>query len=351
MKRIILTTTAVAAAVAGLAACGSESGTKTAQAQAPTITEASDEPETTTAAECQHGGVRGMGVHRERCVNGEWRTSPAPQDVTPPQNQNEAPTTTPRPTTTTTPPLQVDPAVAMGTAVAAGVPAEAVCNWPTVMPAGSSRPVGCPVVNPDASEGTWNFTLFSDMTISEPLYTETKAPPAPPAVFDGSGSTVLDLGQTYSDKMLLIASNDGDSNFIIRSLSEDLSEAGYPVNEIGPIGGTYLLNENSGDTTRYLEIDAEGNWHIEVMDVSWAKHWDGSAPLVGQGSDVFVYDGGPGLIDYSNDGDSNFIVTDQDYDLVINEIGPIAGTTTISGGPVFVTVDAEGSWSLTVRPI
>ena len=62
---------------------------------------------------------------------------------------------------------------------------------------------------------------------------------------------------------------------------------------------------------------------------------------------MFVYVGDPGLIDYSNDGDSNFFVNGLvGGDLFINEIGPVSGTTTITVGPILVVVDAEGGLDL-----
>jgi hypothetical protein len=177
----------------------------------------------------------------------------------------------------------------------------------------------------------------------------TTLPPAP-LVFDGSGSTVLDLGQTLSEAKLLVASNDGSSNFIVTAKSDKLEDQGNIINEIGPTAGTYTLNLRDNDRTRYLEIDAEGNWHFEIKALTDARPWGGEE-LTGVGNDVVVYTGKPGLLDYSNDGDSNFIVTDLRRDLVINEIGPISGTTTIPEGPLLVTIDAEGNWTMTVRPV
>lgn len=177
----------------------------------------------------------------------------------------------------------------------------------------------------------------------------TTLPPAP-LVFDGSGSNVLDLGQTLTEAKLLVASNDGDSNFIVTAKSEDLEDQGNIVNEIGPTSGTYTLNLRDSDRTRYLEIDAEGNWHFEIKPLTDARPWGGEQ-LAGVGNDVVVYTGDKGLLDYSNDGDSNFVVTDLRNDLFINEIGPISGTTTIPKGPLLVTIDGEGNWTMTVRPV
>jgi hypothetical protein len=184
-----------------------------------------------------------------------------------------------------------------------------------------------------------------------PTPTTTTPPLAQPMVYDGSGSTVLDLGATLTEPKILVASNDGGSNFIINAKSETLEDQGaLYVNEIGPTSGTYLLNLHDSDRSRFLEIDAEGNWHVEILDLRAARPWQGT--VSGVGSDVVVYTGQPGLLDYLCVGDSNCIMTDAlDSDLYVNEIGPISGTTTIAQGPMLIEVNADGDWSMNVRPV
>jgi hypothetical protein len=66
-----------------------------------------------------------------------------------------------------------------------------------------------------------------------------------------------------------------------------------------------------------------------------------------------LYTGDGGIVDYSNSGDSNFVV--QSYgnssELVINENGPITGTTPLlTPGRSILAIQAQGDWSLTERP-
>lgn len=103
--------------------------------------------------------------------------------------------------------------------------------------------------------------------------------------------------------------------------------------------------------TRYLKVDAEGNWRFEIKPLLSARQWPGGE-AAGTGADVLLYTGAAGILDYSNDGDSNFIVYgygSSGSPLLVNEIGPIQGSTTIQAGPMLVTVEADGGWVLTSR--
>jgi hypothetical protein len=82
--------------------------------------------------------------------------------------------------------------------------------------------------------------------------------------------------------------------------------------------------------------------------------WDGSAPFNGSGNDVVTYSGGAGILDYSNAGDSNFFVIAYGAnggDLLINDIGPVQGSSRMTPGPTILDIQAQGDWTLTVRPV
>ena len=75
-------------------------------------------------------------------------------------------------------PIVVDQAVAITNAQVHGVRADATCAWPGTVVAAAA--VQCTVVNDDLSEGTWTLTLNPDMSITDPVYVETKARPLTP---------------------------------------------------------------------------------------------------------------------------------------------------------------------------
>lgn len=76
-------------------------------------------------------------------------------------------------------------------------------------------------------DGEWvlpTTTTAAPTTTVPPTAPPTTLPPEP-IVYEGSGTNVLDLGQTITEPMIVVASNDGDSNFIVYPLDEQLAEA------------------------------------------------------------------------------------------------------------------------------
>lgn len=66
-------------------------------------------------------------------------------------------------------------------AEASGLPPGIPCAYPATIVAGASADIACAVVNLDASEGIWSFSVGYDAVIRvAPSYTQTKAPPPPP---------------------------------------------------------------------------------------------------------------------------------------------------------------------------
>jgi len=212
----------------------------------------------------------------------------------------------------------------------------------------------------------WTFSEFVDSetvnstttTTAPGTTTTTTLSPPPSIVLEGNGDQVIPIGQTLSQIYVVLASNDGTSNFTVESLTEGLEDVELVVNEIGPITSRNLMNTRQGDTATYFEVSAEGNWRLELIEVAVAIQtgvivtWDGVAPLTGSGNDVFAYSGSPGILQYSNSGDSNFVVeaySDDDSDLLVNDIGPVDGSSRITAGPLVVTVSANDAWSLAVQ--
>ena len=128
-------------------------------------------------------------------------------------------------------------------------------------------------------------------------------------MFDGSGADVIDLGSTITEPKLVVAISQGSSNFFAYEMGEDLVEDDLLVNEIAPSSGAYVMNLGQSDEgTRYIKVQADDAWHLEITSILEPRPWDGLAPLVGAGSDVVRYTGDGGILDYANTGNSNFFV-------------------------------------------
>lgn len=82
--------------------------------------------------------------------------------------------------------VQVNTWAAQAGAEALGLPAGTPCAYPASIVSGQTAVVACAVVNQDASEGTWHFTIASDSSVTGSAdYVETRPAPTtlPPETF------------------------------------------------------------------------------------------------------------------------------------------------------------------------
>ena len=78
--------------------------------------------------------------------------------------------------------------------------------------------------------------------------------------------------------------------------------------------------------------------------VTWPTAKTGTGPY------VFYLDySGPEVAKFTHDGESNIIIRAESgngSDGLVNEIGPYAGEVVLPEGPSFITVEADGNWSV-----
>ena len=183
-----------------------------------------------------------------------------------------------------------------------------------------------------------------------PTPTEKPASDWAPIVVKGSGSKVVKLDKPSDRAAIVTLTHEGDSNFVVWALDSTLKETQLLVNTIGNYRGTTLLDPDTADVTARLKIEADGNWTLKVQDVTKARRV--TEKIVGTGDDVVIYSGPAGVIAARALSEDNFVVWSysDSSDLLFNEIGPYRGENTISGGPLVLSIQAVGSWSMNVTP-
>ena len=221
---------------------------------------------------------------------------------------------------------------------------------------------------PAAPETTAATSLAPTVSAVSPIDPATEAPgtptslvPTPPTnsvptagvtQFSGYGNFVIDVnGYDLSQKVMVVTHN-GVAGFELSTLDQDLYQLALVESDVGSLSGTYPLGFDGDATPSYLRIDADGDWTIDIKPIEQARLWQADL-ISGTGPDVLRFEGGASVLEYTNAGSSNFIVQyhrNPGFDLVVNEIGPISGTTTMQAGPGVVVVDAEGDWALNARP-
>lgn len=178
------------------------------------------------------------------------------------------------------------------------------------------------------------------------------------------------VGQQLSDPVALEAGlgvftmeHDGGSNFAIWLYDAASGERlELLVNEIGPWFGSRAIElPATGDYL--LEVTADGNWSVEILQPTPATAIVESAPQTynGTGAQAVYFlqlDGGVHRVSATHNGESNFAVWAYNSDassrqLLFNEIGAFDGSAALNvdGGGVIAVFDiqADGDWTITVE--
>lgn len=179
----------------------------------------------------------------------------------------------------------------------------------------------------DAYDAKWG--KFSTVTIS------------------GSGADVVQLAKPLVAG-ILVASHDGEANFIVHSFNSKLKPKEYLVNEIGPFSGSVAFGIGYTKSKTYgFEIEADGAWTLILKPFSMAKTLTKS----GRGFGVYkVTYPSRKILKFTHDGSANFIVhqfcTNGSIDYVVNEIGRYSGKKIVSAGKCLLEIMADGNWTI-----
>jgi hypothetical protein len=166
-------------------------------------------------------------------------------------------------------------------------------------------------------------------------------------IYDGRGDSVLEIAKPAgTDVVLIDFRHAGGSNFAVKSLDASLGYIDLLVNTIGNYQGRTLVDAEVGESTKFLEITAGGDWHVEVHPLTAARTFVDA--IDGQGDDVVTFLGDPSVGQLTHGGTSNFAVwhyTTDGSDLLVNEIGGYDGSVPIRGAGV-LEITADGPWRI-----
>ena len=147
---------------------------------------------------------------------------------------------------------------------------------------------------------------------------------------------------------MVTATHNGSANFVISALDENNESTGdLLVNEIGGYKGVTAFGLNSVNDAVKLKVDADGAWTIKISSLDEAPALD--LPVKQEGDKVYIYRGKAADWAITNNGKSNFVVIQQTAvmpNLMVNEIGKYKGTVPANAGPNVVTVQSDGSWTI-----
>lgn len=180
------------------------------------------------------------------------------------------------------------------------------------------------------------------------------------ASFSGSGQVVTDTFPA-SFFTTFVYEHDGSSNFIVELINDDTGDReAILVNKIGQTAGA--VGTGPPDANYLLEVNADGNWSIELGEPYAPEDEWGVPPatISGDANGVFgeVEIDGRVTVSGQHEGDENFMVMMWDEantgpfadELAVNDIGQFEGETSVQlKGLFYVTVKANGPYRIEIE--
>ena len=170
----------------------------------------------------------------------------------------------------------------------------------------------------------------------------------PPVVYEGTGARILRVAvPKFEEAAIATLNHVGGGNFAVWELDDNLARVDLLVNRRGNYTGTVMVDQAGGDFAMPLEIKSTGRWRVEIKPLDAAPTFD--SQIVGTGDDVVSYTGDGQAMALSHPGPGNFTVRfdgSQGMKVLANEVGPYHATVSMSVGPAWVVVTADGAWSI-----
>lgn len=188
-----------------------------------------------------------------------------------------------------------------------------------------------------------------------------KPPPEPdPIELSGTGSQATDFFELEQGLMVVDMAHQGQSNFVVTLLNEQGQEVAFALGNA--IGTVEVSNATRiPKTGRYiLDVESDGPWQITVRqprpaEVPEQTSFSGEG---GAATELFAMSGGLKKMNFTHQGESNFVVTLLDQEgrevefALANDIGNVetSSTATIGQDGIYLfTVEADGPWTINIQ--
>lgn len=205
-----------------------------------------------------------------------------------------------------------------------------------------------------------NATIFA-LTPSKtptPQATKTPVPTATPTfaplILTGTGDSIVDVDLPDNFVGIVhITGNASSRYFGVSNLDANNEQIDLLVNTGDPYDGVRPLDFLKGEETVRFEVQAVGEWTIEVLPISMIKAYPVTAPIMGTGDDVIrligsnldtaIITGNPESRYFGIQGFS-----DSGIDLLVNTGDPYNGTVILDPTTFILVIQAIGEWSIQI---
>lgn len=169
-----------------------------------------------------------------------------------------------------------------------------------------------------------------------------------PVIYSGSGDDVVMLEPFDGVFVFHIIGNAGERHFSVKGFDANGESTRLFVNTTAQYDGITIdpLQE-----TVMLEVNATGDWTVEVRSINAMETIAAGETLSGSGDSVILVSSYGNTATISGNAEEHhFSVksygTERDK-LLVNTTDAYEGTVMLTGKPIILEVDAEGAWSIT----
>jgi hypothetical protein len=192
-----------------------------------------------------------------------------------------------------------------------------------------------------------------------PRPTATRTPKPEPIVLSGTGDSVVDV-EKWRGLAIAHITYTGAGNFSLWNYGEDNEKIDMMVNTIGSYEGTLPLDFLDIQQTSRFEIEASGQWEIQIIPFDDIRVVEVPGIVEGVGDDYVAVVGGgkpDTLVIDGSQNQGNFVIWGYgiDRDLLVNEIGSYTGTVLVpshiptANDVLVLVIQADGNWSIDVK--
>lgn len=169
-----------------------------------------------------------------------------------------------------------------------------------------------------------------------------------PVTYTGNGDDVITLAPFDGVFVFHITGNSSKHHFAVKGYDSNGENTGLFVNTTSAYDGITI---DPKQETTTLEVNASGDWIIEVQSINKMETISSGETLSGSGDTVIVVSSyGSTATISGNAGNNHFAVKSYGRKrdkLLVNTTEVYEGTVMLSGEPIVLEIDAVGEWSIT----
>jgi hypothetical protein len=168
----------------------------------------------------------------------------------------------------------------------------------------------------------------------------------------GTGPATVALPATAGHTAIVHAQYDGDGAFVVSSVNAQGQHLAVLAQSLGSYDGTFPVGfvDQRDNPTASLRVEATGPWHLDIANATLAPELTG-AGVSGHGDAVLSYKGPAVTAHVIYPGTSAFEVSTYAGGAVTHlaaAVGPYDRRITLPAGPAFISVTADGDWSMSL---